>query len=162
MSELFRGKSMEKVNSPEQLNDYIRVSNPSVWMLLSAVIVLLVGVCVWGIFGHLDTTVDTVGVCLDGTVTCYINEADISDISEGTVATVGEREVTVSEVAAFPVTFGSLLIDSNSTTPVPSGTGYGPEDMVYAVTIDAPDMADGLCEVSVILRRETPMSFVMN
>lgn len=161
MSDLFRKKSMEKVNSPEQLNDYIRVSNPSVWMVLAAVIVLLAGVCVWGVFGHLDTTVDTVGVCLDGTVTCYINEADISDINEGTPVSVGGTELTVSEIAAFPVSFSSLLVDSDGT-PVPSGTGYEPEDMVYAVTIDAPDMAGGLCDVSVILRRETPMSFVLN
>lgn len=161
MSDLFRSKSMEKVNSPEQLNDYIRVSNPSVWMILAAVIILLVGVCVWGIFGHLDTTAETVGVCMDGTITCYIREADISDVVEGTPVSVGDTELAVSEVAAFPVTFGSLLTASDGT-PVPSGTGYAPEDMVYSVTIAAPDMADGLCDVSVILRRETPMSFVLN
>ena len=39
---IFRKKSIEKVTSPEQINDYIRVSNPSVWMILAAVIVLLV------------------------------------------------------------------------------------------------------------------------
>ena len=41
---IFRQKSMEKISSPEQMNDYIRVSNPSVWMILAAVIVLLAGV----------------------------------------------------------------------------------------------------------------------
>ena len=51
---VFRQKSMDKITSPEQMNDYIRVSNPSVWMVLAAVIVLLLGVCVWGAFGHLD------------------------------------------------------------------------------------------------------------
>lgn len=45
---IFRQKSIEKITSPEQINDYIRVSNPSVWMVLAAVIVLLAGVCVWG------------------------------------------------------------------------------------------------------------------
>ena len=44
---VFRQKSMEKISSPEQMNDYIRVSNPRVWMILAAVIVLLAGVCVW-------------------------------------------------------------------------------------------------------------------
>ena len=51
---IFRQKSMEKISSPEQMNDYIRVSNPSVWMILAAVIVLLAGVCVWGMFGCLE------------------------------------------------------------------------------------------------------------
>ena len=40
---IFRQKSMQKITSPEQMNDYIRVSNPSVWMILAAVIVLLAG-----------------------------------------------------------------------------------------------------------------------
>ena len=58
---VFRQKSMERITSPEQMNDYIRVSNPSVWMLLAAVIVLLIGVCVWGAFGHLGEVILSVG-----------------------------------------------------------------------------------------------------
>ena len=46
---------MDKISSPEQMNDYIRVANPSVWMILAAIIVLLIGVCVWGMYGQLDT-----------------------------------------------------------------------------------------------------------
>lgn len=41
--QIFRKSSIDRVSSPEQLNDYIRVSNPSVWMILAAVIVLLAG-----------------------------------------------------------------------------------------------------------------------
>ena len=44
MSELFREKSLERVSSPEQLNDYIKVTTPSVWLVLIAVILLLVGI----------------------------------------------------------------------------------------------------------------------
>ena len=48
---LFRKTSLDRVSNPEQLNDYIRVTNPSVWMIMCAVILLLTGVCVWGVFG---------------------------------------------------------------------------------------------------------------
>lgn len=54
---IFRKSSMDRVSSPEQLNDYIRVTNPGVWLVLAAVIILLAGACVWGVFGHLDTTI---------------------------------------------------------------------------------------------------------
>ena len=30
--EIFREKSLERVESPEQLNDYIRVASPGVWL----------------------------------------------------------------------------------------------------------------------------------
>lgn len=51
MSEIFREKSLERVSSPEQLNDYIRVTTPSVWLVLIAVIFLLIGGLVWSIMG---------------------------------------------------------------------------------------------------------------
>lgn len=54
---IFRKSSLERVSSPEQLNDYIRVTNPGVWLVLAAVVILLAGACVWGIFGRLDTTI---------------------------------------------------------------------------------------------------------
>ena len=43
MSNLFRQKSLDRISSPEQLNDYIRVSTPSVWMVLIAIVILLAG-----------------------------------------------------------------------------------------------------------------------
>lgn len=49
---------MEKISSPEQLNDYIRVSNPGVWMILFCIIILLIGMCVWGVFGRFETTLE--------------------------------------------------------------------------------------------------------
>ena len=50
-SNIFRNKSLERVSSPEQLNDYIRVTTPSVWIVLIALVVLLVGMLTWSIFG---------------------------------------------------------------------------------------------------------------
>lgn len=48
---IFREKSMKKVTSPEELNDYIHVTSPSVWIVLTAIVVLLAGMIVWSIFG---------------------------------------------------------------------------------------------------------------
>ena len=105
MSELFRKKSIERVTSPEQLNDYIRVSNPGVWMILAAVVILLAGVCVWGVFGRLDTKKQASGVCENGKLTCYIKSDDISDVKEDTIISVDGKEYTVKSVSASPVRF---------------------------------------------------------
>ena len=56
MSDLFRKKSMDRVSSPEQLNDYIRVTTPSVWLVMLGVILLLTGMIIWSIFGTVDAT----------------------------------------------------------------------------------------------------------
>ncbi len=54
MSELYRKKSLEQASTPEELNDYIRVTTPSVWMALLAVTILLVGMLVWSVLGTVE------------------------------------------------------------------------------------------------------------
>ena len=50
-SGIFREKSINRVSGPEALNDYIRVTTPSVWIVLLALIILLVGMLTWSILG---------------------------------------------------------------------------------------------------------------
>lgn len=52
MNGIFRQKSIDKVSSPEKLDNYIRVTTPSVWITLAAILVLLAGAIIWGIFGE--------------------------------------------------------------------------------------------------------------
>ena len=51
---IFRKKSIDRISGPEALNDYIRVTVPSVWIVLIAIVILLVGILVWSIFGTLE------------------------------------------------------------------------------------------------------------
>ena len=62
-SGLFRKKSMDRVSSPESLNDYIRVTTPSVWLVMAAIIILLVGMLAWSVLGRVTVHND------DGTTT---------------------------------------------------------------------------------------------
>ncbi len=55
---IFREKSLERVKSPEQLNDYIKVTTPSVWLILFAVIILIVGALFWAVFGTIQVNTD--------------------------------------------------------------------------------------------------------
>ncbi len=56
---IFRKKSLERVSSPEQLNDYIRVTAPSVWVILAATLLLIAGTLVWAVFGKIQVNTDT-------------------------------------------------------------------------------------------------------
>ncbi len=51
---VFREKSLDRVSSPESLNDYIRVTSPSVWVALIALLILLTGILTWSIFGRIE------------------------------------------------------------------------------------------------------------
>ena len=51
---VFREKSIKQVSSPESLNDYIRVTSPSVWAVLLSLLLLLLGMLTWSIFGRVE------------------------------------------------------------------------------------------------------------
>ncbi|MCR4745723.1 MAG: hypothetical protein K5894_10925 [Lachnospiraceae bacterium] len=51
---IFREKSMSQINSPEKLNEYIRISTPGIWMTIVAIVLVIVGVLIWGIFTRFD------------------------------------------------------------------------------------------------------------
>ena len=53
---LFREKSLQRVSSPEKLDDYIKVVSPGVWLVLIAVIILLLGVLAWASVGNVPVT----------------------------------------------------------------------------------------------------------
>jgi hypothetical protein len=58
MGNLFRDKAVKNVNQPEDLNDYIRVTTPAVWIVLAAVVLMLIGALAWSIFGTVDVHQD--------------------------------------------------------------------------------------------------------
>ena len=57
-NQLFRKESLDRIASPEQLHDYIRVTSPRMWMILSAIAALLVGFIVYASTTTLENTID--------------------------------------------------------------------------------------------------------
>ena len=53
---IFREKTLERISSPEKLTEYLRVTNPGIWAVLGAVILLLGGLLLWSTIGTLETT----------------------------------------------------------------------------------------------------------
>ncbi len=57
---VYREKSIKKIDSPEKLDDYLKVTTPKVWIVLLAIIVLIVGFVVWAIFGVINTSTEII------------------------------------------------------------------------------------------------------
>lgn len=154
--QLFRKKSIDRVSSPEQLNEYIRVSNPGVWMLLAAIIVLLVGVCVWGVLGRLDTTLSVAAVSDGDKTVLYVKEDNIAQVAEGMTVRIGEKEYIVTEISAEPVTVGGGFSDyALHVGNLQKG------QWVFAVSIDAA-LPEGVHTAQIVIESVAPMSFVLN
>ena len=55
---LFRKESLDRLSSPEDLHDYMRVTSPRLWMLLSAILALLIGFVVFASTTVMESTMD--------------------------------------------------------------------------------------------------------
>ncbi len=153
---IFREKSLERVSSPEQLNEYIRVTTPGIWITLSAVIVLLVGFAVWGVVGSLETKLPTVAVSEGGTAVCYVKEAEIDGVGQSDIVRIGNKEYTVKEIAAEPV-----AVDDSFTEYALRVGGLSEGEWVYPMTLNE-TLPDGVYEVSIVTERVSPVSFLFN
>lgn len=153
---LFRKKNMEKISSPEQLNDYIRVSNPGVWMILFCIIILLIGMCVWGVFGRLETTLKVSAISKNGKTVCYVKEENKADITEDTMIQIEGTEYPVERICISPV-----QVTENIEAYALHIGGMETGEWVYEVTIDA-GLGDGIYEAEIITESIAPMSFLLN
>ncbi|HHT42849.1 MAG TPA: HlyD family efflux transporter periplasmic adaptor subunit [Firmicutes bacterium] len=61
-SDLFRKTALDKLSSPERLNEYIKITNPGVWSVLLACLALLVAVGFWAFYGNIPDTVHAFGI----------------------------------------------------------------------------------------------------
>ena len=81
---------MERISSPEQLNDYLRVTNPSVWIVLAAVVLLLIGTLVWACFTDIGSSVSGVAAVENGVMTVRFEDAALEkNVEAGMLVTVG-------------------------------------------------------------------------
>ncbi|MCR5142922.1 MAG: hypothetical protein K6C68_10435 [Ruminococcus sp.] len=97
-SGIFRKKSIERISSPEQLTDYLRVTNPGIWVLLAAVITLLGGLFAWSMTGSLETLADGVAVVEDGQAQIMVIDSGRGEIKSGMTVRVGGEEYSIATV----------------------------------------------------------------
>lgn len=154
--QLFRKKSVDRVSSPEQLNEYIKVSNPGIWMILAAIVILLVGAIVWGVLGTLDTTLSTVAVAENGELTVYVKEADIDSIEEGMTVRIGGKEGTITEISTTPTTVDGAFSDyALHVGNLVNG------EWVFAIRVSG-EFTDGVHNADIVVESVSPMSFILN
>lgn len=155
-SELFRKKSIERISSPEQMNDYLRVSNPSVWVMMTAIIVLLIGVCVWSIFGRIETRVSVVVISDGDKMIGYLRDDDKAEVELGDPLLVEGQECVITGVSSFPVTSGGLAEYARYIGDIREG------EWVYELELSGSALPEGIYPSEIVAEEIQPISFVLN
>ena len=98
---VYRKASMERISSPEQLNDYLRVTNPSVWIVLAAVVLLLAGTLIWASLTYIGSSVSGVAAVDDGVMTVRFDDPALEkNVEAGMSVTVGETSSVIVSVGS--------------------------------------------------------------
>ena len=84
-------KSIKQITSPEELDGYIRVSKPSIWLVLAAVGALCIGILLWCVFGKLETRLSVHGAAQNGIMTVTLTEEE--SIQNGMAVYQNEQKV---------------------------------------------------------------------
>ena len=94
---LFRKKALDRISSPEQLTDYLRVTNPGIWVLLAIVLLLLGSLFAWSAIGTLETKADAKVVVKDhvAEVLC----PDGAELAEGMPLAVSGEETKLASAS---------------------------------------------------------------
>ena len=154
--DLFRKEAVDRVASPEQLNDYIHVTSPAIWMALAGIILILVGAIVWGIFGSVYTTINCAGTANNRNLVLYIKTDDRASVRVGMDITVNDQKTVVREISSEPV-----KIPSDVSEYVLEAAGLTADQWAYQVEADT-ELEDGVYNATITVESVHPIKFVTN
>ena len=113
---IFREKSIKRLSNPDQLNEYLHVTNPSVWMILGSVILILISLFIWSYFTSVQSYAYGTATEESGVLTISFDNQQIAKkVQEGMEVSVGEVESTISSVAVD--TQGNIIAISKIDIP---------------------------------------------
>jgi len=131
---VFRKETLERISSPEQLTDYLRITNPGVWVILTAVILLLAGLFAWSMIGTLETTASVKVIVTNDNA--QIVPVDAAIITEGMIFRVNSEEYSVA------------LADNDDL-----GRYYG---------LASVDLPDGVYDGTIVVDQVHPIDFLLS
>ena len=153
---LFRAKNIERIESPESMNDYLQVTSPGVWLVLSTVIVFLIGVCIWGVFGHIDSTAKAAVVSTEGETLCLVPEDALkSAIDNRSIKIDGE------DYELAPETLNPEIISENTNIYWLLAGDLSIGDIVYKIPLSQ-KMPEGVYSGTIVTETLTPLSLLLN
>ena len=136
-NQIFRKKSLERLTEPEQLSDYLRVTRPAIWIALIAVIVVIVGLFLWGNFISIESALQGKAAVSDGVMTItFQDQLQAKNIETGMNVNIGDEDVPVTSVGTAEN--GAIIAGAHANVP------------------------DGTYDVSVTFKSSKVLSFLFN
>lgn len=127
--QLFRKESLERISSPEQMHDYMRVTTPRMWMILSAITVLLIGFVVYASTATMESTIEITLLSEEGRLSSDVSFSQADIIKTHMPVRIDNYTGYVDQISQIEKLKMELSFDSDTTL----------EDGIYEIIFDDPN-----------------------
>ena len=101
--QIFRKKSLKKLDENDNSSPYVKVVHPTVWVSLGIVIALLAGFLTWGFLGKVEIKITGVGEIKDGVLTNYIKSNYYQGVKVGQTIKFSNKTCKITAIDLDPI-----------------------------------------------------------
>ena len=105
--QIYRKKLMERISSPEQLDEMIVITSPSYWLAILGGAVIIVAALIWSVFGSIPISMETTGIFVS---------AQISDQQTEGSQSIGGQQV----ICYVPISSGKKIVPGMEAVVCPT------------------------------------------
>ena len=156
MSENTNTREKKPNLQPGDLNQYIHLTTVSIWLVLGAFLVFVIGMVVWGFFGRLTVSVQAVAVSQESSIMLYIPEDQVSRIKQDSELVINDTTAAIGEIRENAYTEKA----SDTLDEYQRSLAGLTEDQKLLVINRTMAVPDGSYSASIILERIKPFSFL--
>ena len=151
-NKVFREKSMDQISSTDELHDYMHVTSPKLWMILSVILVLIIGFIVYvstvtmensfdvpAVVEYADTNED--GIEDSMTITLVIPNRFQEVVKRGMGVRIGDETGTIAAL---------LVVEDDDT------------QAVVFLDDEESKLPKGTYDATVVIESISPISFLLN
>ena len=146
MSEAVQEQKRQKITSPEELHDYIHVTGPGLWIVLTMIIVFIAALIVFSSTISMENTMDvqvkaeTVRTTGKTELTCVLADSRKDLVKVGMKVRVAGEEGSISE-----------LFEQD-----------GEEMVLISMNREDARLREGVYDAEIVLEAVSPVSFLLN
>ena len=153
-------KALERLQSPEDLDKYLRMTTSGIWVTVIACVAILLGIGAWAVFGSVADRLTFQGIVgMDGII-CFVDGDTALRIKEGDFAYVDgvpEKVIHVEEMASEASRY-----TEEGLTDLQIRQMVGDVEMIYPIIIsDSRNLEmKTKVQVTITVDQKTPISMV--
>lgn len=161
-SQMFRETAMRKMASADDLDRYLQVTNPSAWVLIGAIAVLLVAGLIWGLTASLPLTVTTTGVLRNGEVVCFLPIDESAMATEQSKVTAAGFDTSITSINTNPHSQREVMETLGSDYALASSdTGHWNYKLIVALPEEISDWVEGDdVPIEITTREMAPIAYL--